>query len=503
MTTPVKNALRHSAEGDVRRPRQEVRLRGRRQERRSLAPHHRRRRAAARASSSTSGLDEKDKVLLDGLRKVRDGAADRKSDFKRAAPTCSRHFAGWFATARSRTATMFESSCVAPCWRSSLSLDAASSWACLRMRIAPGLAVPRDLAASRHGLARLPGSERRRLGAVLAHHAGARDQRRSGHELHDPPTRRAPVRRPFRSSSSSDADPNQAVVNVKNRVDQVLNRLPPLVQLEGVIVNRVQPSMLMYVNLYSYGEDGRSEVSLQLRQRQSSRPSSVASRASRRLASSVLRQYAMRVWLNPGQDAGLQRLDRRRDEGDRRAERHRPPWTARPGVRQAGAGRSNTSSSTRAATTSPSSTRTSSSGPIADGEMLRLKDIATIELGSEFFDIYSNLDGHPSAAIVLKQNLRQQRERGHRERQSQAGGAQEDLVPRGDGLRDQLRRLELPRRLDREGRFTRSARPSSSWRSSCSSSWAIGARRSFRCWPFPCRSSARSCSCRCSGSPST
>ncbi|MBN9160376.1 MAG: efflux RND transporter permease subunit, partial [Myxococcales bacterium] len=46
-------------------------------------------------------------------------------------------------------------------------------------------------------------------------------------------------------------DENQAVVNVKNRVDQVLSRLPPLVQLEGVVVNRVQPSMLMYVNLYS------------------------------------------------------------------------------------------------------------------------------------------------------------------------------------------------------------------------------------------------------------
>ncbi|RYF11834.1 MAG: hydrophobe/amphiphile efflux-1 family RND transporter, partial [Deltaproteobacteria bacterium] len=38
-----------------------------------------------------------------------------------------------------------------------------------------------------------------------------------------------------------------------------------------------------------------------------------------------------------------------------------------------------------------------------EGELLRLKDIATVELGSEFFDIYSNLDGHPSAAIVLKQ----------------------------------------------------------------------------------------------------
>jgi HAE1 family hydrophobic/amphiphilic exporter-1 len=38
-----------------------------------------------------------------------------------------------------------------------------------------------------------------------------------------------------------------------------------------------------------------------------------------------------------------------------------------------------------------------------EGEILRLKDVARVELGSEFYDIYSNLDGNPSAAIVLKQ----------------------------------------------------------------------------------------------------
>ena len=51
------------------------------------------------------------------------------------------------------------------------------------------------------------------------------------------------------------SDPDRAVVNVKNRVDQVLNQLPPLVQLEGVVVSRVQPSMLMYVNLYGTDDD--------------------------------------------------------------------------------------------------------------------------------------------------------------------------------------------------------------------------------------------------------
>ena len=35
---------------------------------------------------------------------------------------------------------------------------------------------------------------------------------------------------------------------------------------------------------------------------------------------------------------------------------------------------------------------------------MRLKDVATVELGSEFYDLYSDLDGHPSAAIVIKQS---------------------------------------------------------------------------------------------------
>jgi HAE1 family hydrophobic/amphiphilic exporter-1 len=38
-----------------------------------------------------------------------------------------------------------------------------------------------------------------------------------------------------------------------------------------------------------------------------------------------------------------------------------------------------------------------------NGELLRLKDIAKVVLGSEYYDIYSNINGYPSAAIVLKQ----------------------------------------------------------------------------------------------------
>src|SRR5690606_30353458 len=40
-----------------------------------------------------------------------------------------------------------------------------------------------------------------------------------------------------------------------------------------------------------------------------------------------------------------------------------------------------------------------------EGEIIKLADIADVKLGSEFFDIYSNLDGKPSASIVLKQTF--------------------------------------------------------------------------------------------------
>ena len=44
---------------------------------------------------------------------------------------------------------------------------------------------------------------------------------------------------------------NDALVLVKTRVDQMMYRVPALVRLEGIFVQPVQPSMLLYVNLYS------------------------------------------------------------------------------------------------------------------------------------------------------------------------------------------------------------------------------------------------------------
>ena len=196
-------------------------------------------------------------------------------------------------------------------------------------------------------------------------------------------------------------DENQAVVNVMNRVDQGLSRLPPLVQLEGVVVNRVQPSMLMYVNLYSE-EKTADQKFLYNFANANLLPelTRIKGIAQTRILGS--RQYAMRIWLNPDRmraysvstEDVMKAIDEQSVIG-------RPGRLGQASGKQSQAleyvltyeGRYN----------KPEQYENIILRANHEGEALRLKDVATIELGSEFFDIYSNLDGHPSAAIVLKQ----------------------------------------------------------------------------------------------------
>jgi HAE1 family hydrophobic/amphiphilic exporter-1 len=196
-------------------------------------------------------------------------------------------------------------------------------------------------------------------------------------------------------------DPNQAVVNVKNRIEQVTNRLPVLVQREGIIVNILQPNMLMYVNVYSTDKHADENFLYNFAQvdilRELSRVTGVGS--AQILGS---RQYAMRIWLKPdrmraynisteevmealanqsviGSPGRLGRSDSKRSEALEYVltyeGRYNKPEQYKDIIIRAN----------------------------ANGEILHLKDVAGVELGSEFYDIYSNLNGHPSAAIVLKQ----------------------------------------------------------------------------------------------------
>ncbi|MEL1245629.1 efflux RND transporter permease subunit [Flavobacterium sp. DGU11] len=197
-------------------------------------------------------------------------------------------------------------------------------------------------------------------------------------------------------------DPNQAVIRVKTRVDQVMPLLPELVQREGVVITPIQPSMLMYVNLYAK-DKGMDEKFLYNYASVKMIPEINRIKGVGRTQILGSRTYAMRIWLNPERmraysisvDEVMKAL------GDQSI-------VGRPG-------RIGQSSGIQAQSleyvltykgrySEPSEYENVIIRANSSGEAIRLKDIGKAELGSEFFDIYSNLDGHPSASIVLKQN---------------------------------------------------------------------------------------------------
>lgn len=196
-------------------------------------------------------------------------------------------------------------------------------------------------------------------------------------------------------------EPNEAVVRVKTRVDQVMTSLPELVQKEGVIIIPLQPSMLLYVNLYS--ENKNIDQKYLFNYAYSKLVPEI--QRIKGVANADLlgtRLYSMRVWLNP---------DRMRAYNISAQEvvdaMNEQSVIARPG-------RLGQSSGKKAQSTEyvlnydgwynePAQYENIIVKSSEMGEMVKLKDIAKVELGSEFYDIYTDIDGKPSASLVLKQ----------------------------------------------------------------------------------------------------
>lgn len=197
-------------------------------------------------------------------------------------------------------------------------------------------------------------------------------------------------------------DPDLAVVNVQNRVNIVINRLPPLVQREGILVSQIAPSMLMYVNLFST-DHSVDQKFLYNYAAVNILPEIKRIQGMGRAKILGSRSYAMRIWL---------KLDRLRayklSSEDVMKALAEQSIIGSPG--RLGQATGKTSQSVEYVLTyigrynKPEQYENIILKANPEGEILRLKDVADVELGSEFFDIYSDIDGHPSAAIVLKQS---------------------------------------------------------------------------------------------------
>lgn len=197
-------------------------------------------------------------------------------------------------------------------------------------------------------------------------------------------------------------DPNQASLNVQNRVASVVNKLPPIVVREGVKITREESNMLLYVNLYSTDPNADQKFLFNFAD---INLLSELKRVDGVGVADILgnREYAMRIWLKPDRmlaykisaDEVMEALSQQSLE-------------ASPGKTGESSGKRSQSFEYvlkypgRFTTNEQYENIVLKANP--DGELLRLKDVATVEFGSSMYDIYSNLNGRPSAAIVLKQS---------------------------------------------------------------------------------------------------
>ena len=196
-------------------------------------------------------------------------------------------------------------------------------------------------------------------------------------------------------------DPNINVVNVQNRVNIVLFQLPPLVVREGILVSQVVPSMLMYVNIFSTDPKADQKDLFNFANVY------VMPRLKRIKGMGIPRNlgnriFAMRIWLDP---------DRMRaynlSSEDVMKALSEQSIIGSPG--RLGQATGKTSQSIEYVLTyigrfsKPEQYETIILKANPDGQLLRIKDIGTVELGPQFFDIYSDINGFPAASVVLKQ----------------------------------------------------------------------------------------------------
>jgi HAE1 family hydrophobic/amphiphilic exporter-1 len=197
-------------------------------------------------------------------------------------------------------------------------------------------------------------------------------------------------------------DPNIASVNIQNRVAAVINKLPPIVVREGVKITREESNMLMYINVYS------TDPSLDEKFLFNFADINLLSELKRVDGvgfADILgnREYAMRIWLKPDRmlaykisaDEVLKALDEQSLEAS-------PGRTGESSGKRSQAFEYVLKYPGRFSTKEGYENIILRSSP--DGELLRIKDVADVEFGSAYYDLYSKLNGKTSAAIMIKQS---------------------------------------------------------------------------------------------------
>ena len=218
----------------------------------------------------------------------------------------------------------------------------------------------------------------------------------------------------YMSSSSSDngtysltvtfeagTDPAMAQVNVQNRVALATPRLPAAVTQAGVTVRSRSSSMLLGLAIYS-PKGTRDEVF-------------ISNYASVNIRDAIARlpgvgeagvfgpTYSMRIWMNPDrmEALGITAADissaiRAQNAQASAGQIGSPPATTGQQMQLTVTARGRLANEAEFGDIIVRSNR--------DGGIVRLRDVARVELGAQSYDTASTLNGHPSATLVVYQS---------------------------------------------------------------------------------------------------
>lgn len=215
----------------------------------------------------------------------------------------------------------------------------------------------------------------------------------------------------FSSSSSSNGsvnvavtfdkgtDPDIAQVQVQNKIQQAIPRLPQQVQAQGVTVRKSNSDFLMIVSVYD--ETNRSTNS------------DIADFLITNLQDEIARvdgvgdlntfgsQYAMRIWLDPFRLASFNLMPSDVVSAIQ-------AQNTQVAAGQIGAQPSSDMQMLNATVTAgsrlqnPDEFRAVIVKTQSDGSVVRLSDVATVEMGSERYNAVSRFNGHPSSGIGVQ-----------------------------------------------------------------------------------------------------
>ena len=196
-------------------------------------------------------------------------------------------------------------------------------------------------------------------------------------------------------------DPDQAAVNVQNRVTTILDELPEEVIRAGVTTEKEVNSMLLYLNIMSKDKSMNEEFIFNFADinvlQELKRIDGVGF-----VSIMGARDYSMRVWLKPDRmlaynlsaDEVVTALRQQNIE-------------AAPGVAGENSGKNAQVKQYVLKYTGKFNTPEEYQNVVLkaeeDGGLVRLKDIADIEFGTFSYNMVSKTDGQPSASIMVKQ----------------------------------------------------------------------------------------------------